>query len=158
MFTFSPGSFLDEVSALAPAVARPFVEARAALAKLEPRGGLIADDGTLAAIYAALPSIAVDYAVMEKSRRIAMVPADFEWSDVGSWDEVARLGRSTGEIASAQAEGNYVLSDIPVAIAGVSDLIVVVRNGVCLVCRRGSSQLVREIVDQVKKKGPAELL
>ena len=158
MFTFSPATFLEEASAVAPAVARPFVEARAALARLEPRDGLIGDDGTLRGLYAALPSIAVDYAVMEKSRRLAMVQADFQWSDVGSWDEVARLGRPRGELASAQAGGNYVLSDIPVAIAGVSDLIVVVRNGVCLVCRRGSSQLVREIVDQVRKKGPAGLL
>ncbi len=158
MFAFTPAAFLDEALALAPDVARPFADARPALAKLEPRDGLVADDGTLDALYRGLRSIAVDYAVMEKSRRIAMVPADFQWSDVGSWDEVARLGRGRGEVASAQAAGNFVQSDIPVALAGVSDLIVVVRDGVCLVCRRGGSQLVREVVDQIKARGRTDLL
>ncbi len=95
---------------------------------------------------------------MEKSRRAAMVEADFAWSDVGSWDEVARFARPQGEVASAGGDGNFVLSDIPVALAGVSGLIVVIRNGVCLVCRAGSSQLVRDVVEQVKGKGRSELL
>jgi mannose-1-phosphate guanylyltransferase/mannose-6-phosphate isomerase len=78
MFTFTAAAFLEEAQRHAPAVARPFARGRAGLARLEVRDGVVGDDGTLRAIYAGLPSIAVDYAVMEKSRSIAMVSADFE--------------------------------------------------------------------------------
>jgi mannose-1-phosphate guanylyltransferase len=71
---------------------------------------------------------------------------------------VARVGRSQGEIASVEAAGNFVMSDIPVALAGVSDLIVVIRDGVALVCRKGSSQLVREVVSLVRSSGRSQLL
>ncbi len=158
MFAFTAGSFLEEADALAPWLSAPFRRARAALAKGKPRRGIVAPAAGLRGIYGGLRSISIDYAIMEKSRRAAMVEADFAWSDVGSWDEVARVARPQGELARAGGDGNFVLSDIPVALAGVSGLIVVVRNGVCLVCRAGSSQLVREVVEQVKGKGRSELL
>lgn len=158
MFTFTARSFLDEARALAPALAGPFLEARAALAASEPRDAIVAAGAVLRRLYGDLRSISIDYAVMEKSRRVAVVEANFEWSDVGSWDEVARLGQAKGEVASVEGGGNFVLSDIPVALAGVSDLIVVIRDGVGLVCRKGSSQLVRDIVEQAKAKGRSDLL
>jgi mannose-1-phosphate guanylyltransferase len=110
-------------------------------------------------IYAQLPSISIDYALMEKHPRCAMVPASFAWSDVGSWDETARLfpGGSEATFASG-AKGCFVYSDLPVALAGVRDLIVVVKNGVVLVARKGESQRVKELVEQVKQAGKDKLL
>jgi hypothetical protein len=51
-----------------------------------------------------------------------------------------------------------VYSDIPVALAGVNDLIVVIRDGTAMICRKGSSQLVKDIVGDLKEKGRTELL
>jgi mannose-1-phosphate guanylyltransferase/mannose-6-phosphate isomerase len=157
MFVFEPAVFLEEARALAPQVVAPLQGAPAALAG-EPVDSVVEPPEALRAAYRDIPSISIDYAVMEKSHRVAMVPAEFEWSDVGTWDEVARLGGGSGLAASVDASGNYVLSDIPVALAGVSDLLVVIRNGAALVCRRNGSQLVRGVVDKLKADGRTDLL
>ncbi len=96
-------------------------------------------------LYEKLPSISIDYAVMEKSRRAAMVPADFSWTDLGSWDEAARLlPDEAPRVLSVESENCSVFSDLPVALCGVKDLVVVIRNGHALVLKKGSSQLVRD--------------
>ena len=101
---------------------------------------------------------------MEHSKRCAVVPAAFSWSDVGSWDVVAELfgsGLEAGgskKLLTVESSGNYVLSDLPVALAGVKDLIVVVKNGAVLICRKGRSQLVKNIVQILKKEDRTDLL
>ena len=128
------------------------------------------DHAAIAAAYLQLPRVSIDYAVMERSDRTAVVEAGFDWNDVGSWDEMAKLqeeGLLTDEIApgeavartvSVESSGNYVFSDLPVALCGVEDLCVVVKNGRVLVCRRGRSQLVKEAVDQLEREGRADLV
>ena len=100
----------------------------------------------LGEMYRGCPSISIDYAMMERARRVRMVRADFEWNDVGSWDAMADLGYGTeSPVYSYLSGNNFVYSDCPVALCGVDDLIVVVRNNRVLVCRRGDSQLVRNV-------------
>jgi mannose-1-phosphate guanylyltransferase/mannose-1-phosphate guanylyltransferase/mannose-6-phosphate isomerase len=105
---------------------------------------------------------------MERSSHVAMVPAGFTWNDVGSWDEIAALSergvldpkvaltsdrtgadteKTAGRAVEIDGSGNFVFSELPVALAGVEDLIVVVRNGRVLITRRGESQLVKRVVD-----------
>ena len=108
----------------------------------------------LRAAYVDLPAISIDYALMERARRVAAVRASFQWSDVGSWDELARIDPGAAPAAAAEARGNAVFSDLPVALAGVDDLIVVVKNGAVLVTRRGRTQLVREVVDGLRERRP----
>jgi mannose-1-phosphate guanylyltransferase len=102
---------------------------------------------SLASLYEGVPSISVDYAVMERSDRMAVVPASFSWNDVGSWDEIAELGREQGVLAELESERNFVFSDLPVALCGVSDLRVIVKNGKVLICKRGNSQLVKTVAE-----------
>ncbi len=100
-------------------------------------------------LYAGCPGISVDYAVMEKTRKIRMVKADFEWNDVGSWDVIAELDNPPdAAVYSYQSERNYVYSDRPVALCGVDDLIVVVANDRVMVCRKGMSQLVKNAAEE----------
>ena len=108
----------------------------------------------LRAAYEGLQAISIDYAVMERSDRVAVVPASFRWSDVGSWDELARIASGDAPVAAADAHGNAVFSDLPVALAGVDDLIVVVRNGTVLVTRKGRTQLVRDAVQALGERRP----
>ena len=148
MFTFPLAGFLEAIAEHAPEVADPFDGA-----------AQLSDPSSLAAVYDALPSISIDYALMEKSRRVAMIPASFNWSDVGSWDEALKYFREEeGQVFKTQSEGNFVYSDIPVALAGVDNLIVVIRNGTAMICRKGASQLVRDIVGDLKEKGRTEPL
>ena len=205
MFVFEQGTFARELAAHAPAVADAFAGrvgggggpagsragsrgaasgaeggARAALAVRTERGVRIAGETeALETAYAAAPRISIDYALMEQSTRVAMVPAGFTWNDVGSWDEIAALsergvldpdaaltpmasgaytetdGPPTVEV---DAGGNFVFSELPVALAGVEDLIVVVRNGRVLITKKGESQLVKRVVDALAKARHDDIL
>ena len=69
---------------------------------------------------------------------------------MGSWDIIAGLGQNLApDWAEFGGSGNYVSSDLPVALCGVDDLIVVVRNGRVLVCRKGESQLVKDAAEKL---------
>ena len=170
MFVFRAAAFFRELGEHYPEIAEPFqaLDATAEVFAAGARGaGGGAGDGAasdnpvavvgrsqgLDDLYAQLPAISVDYAVMEKSSRAAVVTAAFDWSDIGSWDEIAKLQAgdvAAGAVVTVQAENNVVLSDVPVALCGVENLIVVQKNGKLLVCRRGESQLVKQVVESLK--------
>ena len=157
MFVFRVGTFLEEARRHAPEVAGPLEEVPYPAPQAAGVSVIPVTDA-LTAAYERLPAISIDYAIMERSDRVAMIRARFDWSDVGSWDEVARIAGDGGAAVSIDSEGSYVYADVPVALAGVKDLIVVVRDGVVLVCGKGSSQLVRGVVDRLKEAGPEDLL
>jgi mannose-1-phosphate guanylyltransferase len=102
--------------------------------------------------FAACPSDSIDYAVMEKAERVAVVPAAMGWSDVGSWDALYELNAKdaaanavTGTARLNAAQGNLVHADgIRVSIQGVSDLIIVANGKEVMIVRRGASQMVRD--------------
>jgi mannose-1-phosphate guanylyltransferase/mannose-6-phosphate isomerase len=166
MFAFTAGRFADELAEHAPEIARVF--GRSGRIGLESRsdGSRAADPDALASVYESLPKASIDYALLEKSERVAVVPASFAWSDVGSWDEAAGLSPSpdratapgAASIVEIESSGNHIDSDLPVALCGVNDLHVVVKNGRVLVCRRGESQLVKEAVETAKAAGMGDLV
>ncbi len=117
--------------------------------------------------YARVDSISIDYAIMEKLDRQACVPCDMGWSDVGSWDEMARLSDESGSVRSqsrakvftTDASNNYVFS-VPNKVIGlidVTDLIVVDTPDALLVVRKGSSQKVKDLVDNLRQAGMPEV-
>lgn len=181
MFVFRNDRFLQELGKFRPDVAEGFqaiqrLESYERQDKLpvESRDGVeVAWDGSyLAQIYGEMPKISVDYAVMEKAAEagsVAVVEPQFEWNDVGSWDEMAELaeagvlggakaGSTGGELYTAGASGVYAFSELPVAVCGVDDVSVIVKNGRVLVVKRGKSQLVKEIVEKLEGKGREDLL
>jgi mannose-1-phosphate guanylyltransferase/mannose-6-phosphate isomerase len=167
MFAFSSSFLLEEFRRHAPEVLSPFE-------KLLPPGpsscrfeqGLrILDNWPgFAEAYRETRPISFDYAIAEKCGGAALVGANFSWTDVGSWDEYAALlGNSNSEVYSAGAANCFVDSAIPVALCGVEDLIVVIRPGrdgapLALVAKKGETQRTREIVEQIRAAGRAELL
>jgi len=122
--------------------------------------------------YKQAKSISFDYAIAEKCRQTVMIRAGFDWIDIGSWDDYARLlsgspsaNNDTGaDVYAAGADGCFVDSDIPVALAGVDDLIVVIRSGkdgsapAALIIKKGKTQLVRDIVEKIKQSGRKDIL
>lgn len=116
--------------------------------------------------YALCESQSIDYGIMEKISNQVCIPADMGWSDVGSWDELARLAEEypqlkTGALAnvfSQDSTGNYVFSIRPkvVGLVGVRDLLVVDTPDALLITQKGHSQKVKDLVDQVKKAGLPE--
>lgn len=162
MFVFENRFFLSELAKYEGTIADAFAGVVSDLA-LDPREmgkpRVVEVNDRLRSTYVDLPKISVDYAVMERSDRCAMVPASFSWNDVGSWDEVAKLDAGGREdVFEVEAEGNFVHSDLPVALCGVDGLHVVVKNGIVLVCRQGESQLVKDVVARLQESGRSDLL
>jgi mannose-1-phosphate guanylyltransferase len=168
MFAFSSRFIIEEFRRSAPDLIRPFEALRPPEAGAYTREGgirILRSWAGLADAYAAAASISFDYAVAEKCTRTVMIAAGFAWQDVGSWDEYAKLlGDRDAEVYRADAEDCFVDADIPVALCGVQDLLVVVRSGKhgepasVLISGKGKTQKVREIVEQIKAAGRTELL
>jgi mannose-1-phosphate guanylyltransferase len=120
--------------------------------------------------FIAQPVISIDYAVMEKAERIAMVPAGFGWSDVGSWDAVAGAHEADqdGNSAVGVDEMHFIgahnthiesISHTEKAIAaiGTEDLVIVDTPDALLVADRSKSQEVKLVVEALKASADAEL-
>ncbi len=127
--------------------------------------GMGADD--VARVFPGLPSISIDYGVVERieAGRVGVVPGDFGWSDVGSWESAWELaskdaaGNALPEGAIAvDARNNLVQSRKQVALVGVDDLVVVETDDAILVLPRSRAQDVRAVVDALKSKGRTDLL
>jgi mannose-1-phosphate guanylyltransferase len=109
--------------------------------------------------FAASPSDSIDYAVMEKADRVAVIPVSMGWSDIGSWDALHTLNADTGGNAHsgdviALDTANCLLSSdgIRIAAVGVSDLIVVASGDSVLILPRGQSQNVKRIVEALRER------
>ena len=153
IFLFRAGRYLDALAAHAPAILEA---ASAAMADARREGAEIRPD---AECFAASPSLSIDYAVMEKDDRVAVVPVEMGWADIGSWDALHALRQSDDRGNVAIGPATLVDSDNclvhsegrRVVAVGVSDLIVVVGEDSVLVLPRGQSQRVKEALDRVPK-------
>ncbi len=113
--------------------------------------------------FGALPDISVDYAVIERSNRVAMVPATFEWSDIGSWHAVSALvapdadgNRLVGQTMLLDSTNTFVQGqDRMIAAIGVQDLLIVDTEDALLVADRSRAQDVRRITDRLRAAGHA---
>lgn len=125
--------------------------------------GLKPDLSNLTQIYQSLPSISLDYAIMEKltGRELSCVPTSPGWSDVGSWDAVAevyeRTGRLKTEPVTVNSKNNFVMPfrDKTYAVVGVEDLVVVDTEDALLIAGRGHTQDVKTVVDRLKTLKPS---
>lgn len=107
------------------------------------------------------PSISIDYAVMEKTDHGAVVPADFGWSDVGSWSALWDVGDKddggnvvVGDVVMEDASGCYVRGEGPlVAALGIRDLVITATPDVVLVTTKERDQDVGKLVRQLKTNG-----
>jgi mannose-1-phosphate guanylyltransferase/mannose-6-phosphate isomerase len=110
--------------------------------------------------YDEIAEISVDYGLLEKSERVAVVPIDVQWSDVGNYDAIYEIWEkdSSGNALSGEAifidsRNNLVVSQRLIALAGVEDLIVVDTDDALLVTKRGNGEIVRKVYERLKEKG-----
>ncbi len=158
MFVFTAETMLEELQLHAPdvlaAVRRSVEGARTDLdfIRLQPEA------------FAESPNISLDYAVAERTQRIAVVPADLGWSDVGSWNALWELGDkdpdgnvSVGDVLLEGSSHCYARSDgIMTAVVGLKDVVVVVTEDAVLAMHRERSQDVKKVVDRLRKAGRHE--
>lgn len=152
IFLFRADAFLGALAVHAPDMLHA---AQQAMAKATRDGARILPD---ADAFAASPSESVDYAVMEKAERVAMVPVSMGWSDLGSWDALHEISACDasgnackGDVVAIETENCLVRADgVRVALVGVSDLIVVANGTDVLVMPRGRSQEVKKLIEAMK--------
>ena len=158
MFCFKAGVILEELACYAPEVAQT-VQA----CWLSLKHGKSASDSMLEIpvdAFLNVPSISIDYAVMEHSDKVVVVPADFGWSDIGSWNAVSKLipedannNRATGEVVFVDTHDTFVQSeDRLVSTVGVDNLVIIDTADALLVARADKAQDVKEVVMQLKRQ------
>lgn len=157
-FVFRADVLMAEIERFAPGVAQA---ARAAVASASEDLGFVRLDPER---FAQAPRISIDYAVMEKTDRAAVVEGGFRWSDIGSWDALFEVnapdaaGNSvSGEAELLDATGCVVHSEQGLAtLLGVENLIVVTTADAVLVADRARVQDVKSLVTQLMAKGRRE--
>ena len=166
-YLWNSGIFVFRADVILDEIRRTLPDLREQLERIDRAIGTPRAARALAEAFPRCPSISIDYGVMEKSDRIAVVPADFGWSDVGSFEALrdVRARDARGNVAEGEAmifdgKDNVVLGlpGRPLAVIGVDDLIVVDAGDAVLVCRRDRAQDVRKAVDELKRRGREEMI
>lgn len=153
IFVFRAGRLLEELDRRAPEIGGGLRR----IAEHPERG----DE-----LYAQLPALSIDHAVMERLEELATVPLDCGWSDLGSWqalaDELPADGHGNavrGDVVVIDSSGCLLWADEgEIAALGLEDLVVVRTGDVVLVAPRERSQEVRRIVEALRDRGRDELL
>jgi mannose-1-phosphate guanylyltransferase/mannose-1-phosphate guanylyltransferase/mannose-6-phosphate isomerase len=155
IFLFRADAYLAALGAHAPDI---LAAARGAIDGATRQGARLYPD---AESFSRSPSTSIDYAVMEKAGRFAVVPIDLEWSDVGSWDALhgvsaqdALANAVTGNVLALDARGCLLRSAGPKLVAiGVEDLVVIATGEAVLVVPRNQSQRVKDAVEALRAAG-----
>lgn len=165
-FLWNSGMFVWRADVILEQIAACLPELHAELMKIDEAIGTPQYQQTLEKGFGVIRGISIDYGVMEKAEPVYVIPGQFGWNDVGSWDEVYRVsgkderGNSiTGKVIQRDTTNSLVYSPSKlVATIGVEDLIVINTDDALLICRRGKSQDVKEISDYLKRKQMTEYL
>jgi mannose-1-phosphate guanylyltransferase len=158
-YFWNAGMFVWRVPVVEAAFKQHAADLYAGLAKLESTvkspGGWTA---ALAQLYPTLPKISVDYALMEKSTNVVVVPATFDWDDVGAWPAIAKhfAQDNGGNVLRGTAmvedgKDNIVVSTDGhlTAVVGASDLIVVHTPEATLVCHKDKAQEIKALLKRL---------
>ena len=152
MFCFKAGVFLDELKKYSPKIHEASKIAyknasrdKIARVKLEDMLNI--------------PEDSIDYAVMEKSKKVKVIPSDIDWSDLGSFDSLhveleknENNNTKSDNLIDINSTNNLVLASKKVALIDVNDLVVVSTNDALLVSKQGSSQKVKKVIEHLKKE------
>lgn len=110
-------------------------------------------DDYVASVFPTLNKISVDYAILEKARRVVTIKTEFDWDDVGTWTAIEKYLKTDesgnairGNVISIESKNNIVLSNgRTIALFGVEDLVVVETEDAILVCHKGEIQNIKKI-------------
>ncbi len=158
MFLWQARTFAQKLESHSPTMYTYWLKILTALKKKDLHG--IAD------IFAEIPAISIDYALMEKASGVRMCEGNFGWSDVGSWTALGEIWKRDdhenthrGHHLSLNAHNCLIYNPGKLtALVDVQDIIVVNTGDALLVCHKDSDQKVKEIVDTLKKKKQKEFL
>ena len=153
-FFWNSGMFVFKVQTMVNAFKEWMPEMWTTLSALE------SDLKNISDIYSKLPSESIDYGIMEKAKNQVNIPCDIGWSDLGSWDDMAKIAgdkkiESSTEVFENDSKNCYALSDQKktICFSGVDDLIIVDTDDAILVTQKEKSQTVKDVFNQLKEAG-----
>jgi mannose-1-phosphate guanylyltransferase len=143
IFAWRVGDFLDEIRRHTPEIAPALAGA--------------ASGSGVEEFFAAVKPITVDVGVLERTSRVLVLPGDFGWDDVGTWGALRRVraadaagNASSGDVHAIDASGNVALAEgNTIVLFGVSDLVVVSRDGLTLVTTVDRSADLKSLVESL---------
>jgi mannose-1-phosphate guanylyltransferase/mannose-6-phosphate isomerase len=158
IFLLAVGCFLDELKQLHPAMFE--MCAKAVAAGVQDGGRLRLD----AQVFAEIPALSIDHAVMERTDKAAVVPVDMTWSDVGSWQALREIGKPDpsgnvlhGDVLIEDVRNCYIRADETlVAAVGLDDVVIVATDDAILVAKAGAAVQVPRIVEQLRARNRPE--
>ena len=159
-YVWNSGMFVWKVSKILEDFKRYLPKLYYKLQKLSEFIGTDEEEDMLQKRYSIIPSISIDYGIMERSNDVVVVPGNFGWNDVGSWDVLGSIYPTDengnicrGETIEIDTKDCIVYSeDKLIATVGVKDLIIVSTDDAVMVCRKDKAQDVKKIVDKLKEK------
>ena len=159
-YFWNPGIFVFRGETMLAALAEFEPEIAAGLERIE------AEPDRVREIYPRLPSVSIDFGVMERLDDLATMPVDCGWSDLGSWAALHEIlaadddgNAVSGDALAIDARGNLLWSDAgTVAVVGVDDLVVVRTADAVLVIPREKAQEVRVLIERLRADGRSDLL
>jgi len=155
MFCFKASTILDAFATYNPALLE-------AARNVWNSTKAVGDKMELPASFNALENISIDYAVMEKAKNIAVIPGDFDWSDIGAWkavaeaipaDEAGNTNNNCQTIVIDSRNTHIQTTDRLVAVIGLDNLLVIDTPDALLVADKARSQEVKEVVTRLKAAG-----
>jgi mannose-1-phosphate guanylyltransferase len=172
-YLWNSGMFFFRADVMLDAIAKHLPELHAGLRELGAAraAGRERAEARLAEVFPRLPSISIDYGVIEKQTNLNVVRGSFGWSDLGSWPSVWELSQQD-ENGNAVTESTLLVDshrnlvqvlgggrkDRIIALVGVDDLCVIETDDACLIVPRERAQDVRAAVDLLKQRGRTDLL
>ncbi len=159
-FLWNSGMFVWKVRAILREIEESLPELYDGLMEIEKYLGTKTQDEVIKKVYCQIKSISIDYGVMEQSENVYLLKGEFDWNDVGSWEEVYKI--SLQDEDNNVIYGNHFLKDTKgclidspnrfIATLGIENLIIVDTEDALLICRRDLAQNVKDVVDAMKRK------
>lgn len=165
-YAWNSGMFVWKASVILSEFERLLPDVYACLTKIADAMGTADEKKVIDEVYPTIPSISIDYGIMEKSDKVKVISAEMGWNDVGSWDNL-------GVLYDEDADGNVFAGDHLaidtkrcityskkrlISTVGVSDLIIVETDDAIMVVDKSRAQDVKLLVEELKKQGRKELL
>lgn len=165
-FLWNSGMFVWRVSTILDMIQTYLPEIYSCIERIAESFGTEKELETINSIYPTIPSISVDYGIMEQSKDIVVVPGDFGWNDVGSWDmfhvlhkEDAEGNIQVGETLALGTTRTIIYSSSKLVTAlGVDNLVIVETPDAILVCNKDKAQDIKQIVEELKCNGKEDVL
>ncbi len=165
-FLWNSGMFVWKAQVIVDKITKYLPELGACLKNIDKVIGTNKYERVISKKWKTIQPISIDYGVLEQSSRINVMRAQFDWSDVGSWNTIYKIeekDKNKNVIQSKgmllRSHGNYVYSkNLKIFGLGINDLIIVENDGALLILPRSESENIKEIVDSLSFIGEQELL